>query len=203
MRTGSLRMAGLRIGWHARVIWDRMSPSMLLLLALVLLWGGLRWQVIRPLQHQVAAGEQTLLEGRQVSLPARAVSAADIDVKASHTASASVPARFLTFLPALPERDKQLQRLYSQLRRQALTVGRMEFRQEPVAGLQAERLTVRFSLQGDYPALRTGVRELLNQHPNLAIRRLGLEKPEATPGRLTLTLEAAAYYRTTEPGTSL
>lgn len=182
---------GARLSWYVRVIWDRMSLAVCLLLALLLLWVGLRWHVIMPLQKQEQASGQAVLEAAQAFRQA----ANSPTLVKNVSSEPDISQRFLAFLPVLSERDNQLQRVHAQLRQHGLTLGRMDFQQGPVVGLNADRLSVRFTLQGGYPALRAALQDLLKQNGNLAITRLGLEQPEASPGLLALTLESSLYYR--------
>ncbi|MDP2229032.1 MAG: hypothetical protein Q8J78_16330 [Moraxellaceae bacterium] len=186
-----------RAYWHVRIVWERFTPAMLLLLAMVMLWGGLQWQVIWPLEKQVALNDQQLHE--QALAPVSAGSPS-----ATHAVSSrpALPDRFLAFLPELSERDRHIQEMYEMMRRNNLVVGPMEFRQALMADLPIERFSLRFTLQGDYVSLRKALQGLLNRHTHLAILKLGLEKSEAAPSALVMTIEAEAYYRSAGLGLS-
>lgn len=188
-----------QIRWHAHVVWDQLTPLMLLLLAFLGLWLGLLWHVNRPLGTQVEAGKRQLYAAVEARLAAKAPPNANM-VRSSQVSQSD---RFLAFLPPLAERDKQLQVMTSLMQKSGLVIGPIEFRQSAVNDLPVERFSLRFTLQGDYSTLRKTLQTLLNQHSNLAVVKLSLDRSESAPDRLGMTLEAEAYYRAGEPRMSL
>lgn len=172
-----------RLRWELQRGWAALGVAELLAVALLLLWGGLHWQVSRPLAALAAAQDerlQTLQAAQHALRPG---------------AGGQAPASPMEVLPPESARDAQLILLHKLAERQQLLLKRVAYRAEPVPALPLQRLSVSLVLQGSYVAQRQFLHALLEAAPNLAVEQLALEKGDAPGDGMSMQLQAALYYR--------
>lgn len=195
-RLSGSRLSGWseRLQWEAARCWQRLGYLELLVIAIGAVWLALEWQVLRPLRQE--------LQQQQLSAHALLVPQASglRPVQKSLQPLAATQQEFLAFLPALSQREQQLNTLHELAR--PLSLGRLDFSTTTVSGLPVQRLTVRFAVQGHYAELRRFIQKLLTELPNLSVASISLNNSDQSMASLILNLEVNLYFRqaSTEAG---
>ena len=188
--TEHLYMVVRRIQWTIVRIWAGMSALDMLAAALVLLWAGMQWQVILPLQGQKEVLASAVRHSNDAMaagtlMPTQSVAASPVSPEAT----------FLAFLPPVSQRDSMLKALHELIASQGLTLVHADYKLEAEPALPVDKLGLRLSVEGNYVPLRQFLHIALEKIPSLAINRIDLEKDGKTPDSMTMTLETSLYLR--------
>lgn len=181
------RLAALR--WWLLRAWQRTGAAELLLVTLLVSWGALSLWVTSPL---AALRDETIAELRHAEARGHAqASRADLSGARSRAALEGL----LTILPPAQSRERLLKAVGGTAARNGLAWTGSEYLADAATDLPVTRTTLRLTVRGQYPGLRSFVRDLLADIPNLAITQLAIEGGAGDSGLPTLTLESRLYFR--------
>lgn len=178
---------GARLAWQLRVVWERLGFLELLAVALLALWMGLAWQVNAPLQVQL---EQVNARAQTLAREAEARSSA-----AQPAVPEGIHFSVLDRLPGSAKREAQIGQIQALAEASGVTVDRIDYRFERRKSLPVTALVLRFSGVGPYTAHRRLLHQVLRQHENSAVERMGLEREKDSLSSLRVTFDIALYYR--------
>jgi len=181
--------------WQGARCWAACGSVELIALALLMLWIGLESVVLAPLQKSAALlYKQVDIDQQQLAnKPSQPVSAILPPVSAANA--------LLEFLPHHAERETILKKLHDLAGSSGLALTRIDYHTETLPSLPVDKLGLRLSVQGAYPALREFLHDRLGKIPSLAVERIDFEASDKGPDIMTLSLDASLYLQQGEAGT--
>lgn len=179
-----------RLLWEISFRWKQVTPAGMLLAALFLLALLLDPLVIRPLSLHLSHAQ-----AQQVEQQKHADEDANF-LRAKSTRLRTALGDLLQLLPETSRREATLQVPESIAKQHGLKWTRTDYRvdTENAQLPQIERVVMRSTLEGSYPAMRAFLAQLLAEMPNAAIDTLSFNNATSTTPS-SLGLDISLYFR--------
>lgn len=175
--------------WQLGHMLDNVTNLQLLAFAFFLLWGGIYWQVLMPLEGRLEE-IHGLNESVQASFSLPGGESAIVPLSRSE--------RLRAFLPSLDQREQQEGRLMALASLHGLQVERLDYSHESYAVAKIDRQYLRFKAIGSYGAQRRFMHAVLTALPNVAIDRITLSRGDPKHASMVASLELSLFYKVPE-----
>jgi len=190
-----LQQVGRRIGWHARLCWERLAWPQFLAVAVIGFGVGLGLWVNEPLRREVRelqAVIPTVAPQHRPTPPGSIATSTQVPVARD---SAAYVSGLIAFLPTQDVREQQLRILHGLATASGVDLSRVEYAQGSLEHLSAQRMSMQLTVSAEYFDYRKYLHTLLVALPNLVIDRVTMEKAPGQATRLNVRLETSLYYR--------
>lgn len=188
-RVGTGHSIVSRVRWQLEYLLESVTYLQLLSVAFFLLWGGIYWQVLLPLERKLGEIQEhnSFIEA---SLRAPVSEPSDLLLPRSE--------RFRVFLPSLDRRERQEGKLMSLANFHGLKVKRLDYSHESYPVAKIERQYLRLQTTGSYSAQRSFLHAVLSTLPNAAVDRISMSQGDTKDTLIVASMEISLFYRNAE-----
>lgn len=175
-----------KLRWYVAVLEQHLTHKFIAAVSVLMLWAGVAMFVNAPLREvrDSFALKVKSLESRQEFIK---------DRNALHNTNqkSSLAYQF----PSVTERDEQLSNLLDLVRRQGITLGRVDYKLEQIEKVGISKLHVKLTMIGDISSQRRLVGLVVKKFNNLSIDAAEYDRENGSDTRFSSRMNLSLYYK--------
>lgn len=178
-----------KLRWYVAVLEQHLTHKFIAAVSVLMLWTGVAMFVNAPLREarDSFALKVKSLESRQEFIK---------DRNALHITNQKTSLAYQ--FPSVKERDEQLSSLLDLVRRQGVTLGRVDYKLEQLEKVGISKLHVKLTMIGDISSQRRLVGLVVKNFNNLSIDAAEYDRENGSDTRFSSRMNLSLYYKTGE-----